>query len=162
MINMTNSFIYASFKIIIMAGFESDESNSNLKSKVVEHVRNNATTCLRIVVNNECNLRCIWCFKEGVYGKNVSRNLSVDTFKRVILNAQSVGIRKIAFTGGEPLLYPKIYDLVKYANDIDLHTYVTTNGTAFGTIDFEKWKVLEKNEFPTVILKEAYSSIKLI
>jgi cyclic pyranopterin phosphate synthase len=117
------------------------------REELAGHILDNATTCLRIVVNKECNLRCLWCFKEGLDYGGTNPSLSEDTLKRVISNVKKIGVKKLAFTGGEPLLYPHLYNLVKHADETGLLTYVTTNGTAFGAIDFGKWKNLVNNEF---------------
>ena len=87
---------------------------------------------LRLAVNEYCNLRCIYCMPaEGIPFRQKSQLLSKDEIKGLISVASSLGVTKIRFTGGEPLLRPDIPELVNHAknlSDID-SVHLTTNGT---------------------------------
>lgn len=68
---------------------------------------------LRISVTDRCNIRCFYCMPEvGAKFSPISALLSFDEITRFISVAVPLGIRKIRLTGGEPLLRPKIADLV--------------------------------------------------
>lgn len=84
---------------------------------------------LRVSLTGNCNLRCLYCMPEN------SCMIKQDTlnyaeFSRLIKLICSTGISKIRFTGGEPLLYPKLEMVIaqvrqlKSVNKIEL----TTNG----------------------------------
>jgi cyclic pyranopterin phosphate synthase len=86
---------------------------------------------LRISVTDRCNIRCFYCMPEtGAEFAKASDLLSFDEIERFVSVAVPLGIRKIRLTGGEPLLRPKLPDLVARLSAIgqvrDLA--LTTNG----------------------------------
>ncbi|MCH8010715.1 MAG: GTP 3',8-cyclase MoaA [Candidatus Marinimicrobia bacterium] len=86
---------------------------------------------LRIAVNEKCNLRCIYCMpEEGIDFKPVEKCLTTDEILRLISIAASLGVRKIRFTGGEPLIYKELVPLIREVASIPgiKSIHVTTNG----------------------------------
>jgi cyclic pyranopterin phosphate synthase len=69
----------------------------------------------------------------------INNTLSLHDYKFIINGLAQVGISKIRFTGGEPLLYPNLIELIKYTrfecniNDIA----ITTNGIGLDEIASE-------------------------
>lgn len=95
----------------------------------------------RISLTDKCNLRCVYCMPEDkVYENNLINNtLSFNDYKFIINGLSQVGIKKIKFTGGEPLLYPHLIELIKYAHyecNID-DISITTNGIGLNEIAYE-------------------------
>ena len=86
---------------------------------------------LRLAVNEFCNLRCIYCMpEEGVPFQSKNKLLSTDEIFRLISIASQLGVSKIRFTGGEPLLRNDIPELIKFSksqNSIE-SVHLTTNG----------------------------------
>ena len=86
----------------------------------------------RISLTDKCNLRCVYCMPEDkVYENNlINNNLSFNDYKFIINALAQVGISKIKFTGGEPLLYPHLIDLIKYTyNECNIEDIsISTNG----------------------------------
>ena len=86
---------------------------------------------LRISVTDRCNIRCFYCMPEqGAEFAPVSKLLSFAEIERFVGTAVSLGIRKIRLTGGEPLLRPKLSDLVSALSGIEgiKDLALTTNG----------------------------------
>ena len=86
---------------------------------------------LRLAVNEYCNLRCIYCMpEEGVPFKNKRKFLTTEEIFKIIGIMSDMGVSKIRFTGGEPLLRKDIPDLVRYATKISNmnSVHLTTNG----------------------------------
>lgn len=82
---------------------------------------------LRIVLTTKCNYRCRYCFAEGEKDKE-TRVLDIEKLKPILKIAKEFGINKIKLTGGEPLLYPKMEELLKYCREIDIpYIDLTTN-----------------------------------
>lgn len=82
---------------------------------------------LRIVLTTECNYNCKYCFAEGEVDKN-KRILDLDEIKKILLVSKEFGITNIKLTGGEPLLYPQIEELLKYIREIQIpYVDLTTN-----------------------------------
>lgn len=82
---------------------------------------------LRIILTTACNFKCLYCFNEGEADKEI-RIQSLENLKKVIKNSQRFGINSIKLTGGEPLLYPQIEELLAFLQEINMDYYdLTTN-----------------------------------
>lgn len=88
----------------------------------------------RIAVNERCNLRCVYCMPEdGVDFQPEEKLLTSEEIARIVEILAGVGVDKIRFTGGEPLLHKEIVDIVAHASNtpgIETVT-LTTNGLLF-------------------------------
>ena len=86
---------------------------------------------LRISVTDRCNIRCFYCMPEsGAVFAPARDLLTFDDIARFVRATLPLGIRKIRLTGGEPLLRPRLDDLVSRLSalgDID-DLALTTNG----------------------------------
>ena len=69
-----------------------------------------AITDLRVSVTDRCNFRCVYC-RTGNEGAQFSELPHAD-YLRMIRLFVSLGVEKIRFTGGEPLLRAGLVDLV--------------------------------------------------
>jgi len=74
---------------------------------------------LRVALTDRCNLRCWYCVGRGdekspcVNYTHDEDKLTHDEFQRVLqLAVERLGVVKIRLTGGEPLLYPQLEELV--------------------------------------------------
>jgi cyclic pyranopterin phosphate synthase len=64
-------------------------------------------TGLRISITDRCNLSCIYCHNEGADGctcSNLGHEMSPELICRIIQEAAKFGVRKVKFSGGEPLI----------------------------------------------------------
>lgn len=76
-------------------------------------------------VTTRCNQKCSFCFGPKSEGR---KDITTKEAKNSIDLFKKQGIKKIVFTGGEPLLRLDIIELIKYANRKDLDTILHTNG----------------------------------
>lgn len=86
---------------------------------------------LRIAVTDRCNLRCFYCTpEEGIDFTHREDLLRAEEILRVIDVASQLGVNKIRFTGGEPLVRKDIVKLVDEAvRTTGIRTvHLTTNG----------------------------------
>ena len=86
---------------------------------------------LRIAVTDRCNLRCVYCMpEEGVNFAAREKLLRTGEILRLIGVASQLGVRKIRYTGGEPLVHKDIVALVGGAAQTPgIETvHLTTNG----------------------------------
>src|SRR5699024_6638920 len=86
---------------------------------------------MRVSVTDRCNLRCIYCMPpEGIVKKDHEDIMRYEDIAKVIKAASSLGINKIRFTGGEPLILKDIDKLIYYTGKIDSikDIAITTNG----------------------------------
>src|ERR1700735_827903 len=70
-----------------------------------------AITDLRVSVTDRCNYRCVYC-RTGEDGAQYAE-LPIADYARIIRVFVSLGIEKIRLTGGEPLLRPRLVDLIE-------------------------------------------------
>ncbi|MCX5846031.1 MAG: radical SAM protein [Deltaproteobacteria bacterium] len=91
-------------------------------------------------VTAACNLNCIHC--HAASGKPHPHELSTDEGKRLIDQLAEVdGFRTLVYSGGEPLVRPDIFDLLKHSKDVGFANIIATNGIL---IDEEMaWKLKE-------------------
>lgn len=70
---------------------------------------------LRVSLTDRCNLRCTYCLPEDGVAWLPSRELLTDeeVLRLVRLAVNSLGVRRIRFTGGEPLLRPGLLEIIK-------------------------------------------------
>jgi cyclic pyranopterin phosphate synthase len=69
---------------------------------------------LRISLTDRCNLRCVYCMpKDGMEWQPRRDQLTVDEIVRVVEVAVQGGVRRVRLTGGEPLVHPRIEEIVK-------------------------------------------------
>lgn len=86
---------------------------------------------LRVSLTDRCNLRCVYCMPEnGVEKKCHEDILRFEEVEKIITATSALGIKKVRFTGGEPLVLKGLDKLIKHTasmptiKDISL----TTNG----------------------------------
>jgi MoaA/NifB/PqqE/SkfB family radical SAM enzyme len=72
----------------------------------------------------KCNLRCKGCYTLG-YG--LKPELEFDLVDRILHECEELGIYFVTILGGEPLMYPYLFDIIEDHTDIFFQIY--TNGT---------------------------------
>src|SRR5215475_583490 len=87
---------------------------------------------LRISVTDRCNMQCMYCMpsKGNLQWFKDKDVLSYNEIFRLVSILADLGIQKIRLTGGEPLLRPKLEDLISsltHINGIESLS-MTTNG----------------------------------
>jgi cyclic pyranopterin phosphate synthase len=89
-----------------------------------------AVDYVRIAVTSACNLRCTYCLRDESEAPQKTRQLDAGDGSRLIRVLAEMGVRKIRFTGGEPLLHPRITELGGIAKTTPgIETVnITTNG----------------------------------
>lgn len=90
----------------------------------VEDRRGRPLHDLRISVMDRCNFRCTYCMPESTYGEHYAflrsdERMSFDEIERVCRAAARLGVGKLRLTGGEPLLRPKLAELVARLRRLD-------------------------------------------
>lgn len=67
---------------------------------------------MRISVTDRCNFRCTYCMPEDVQFLPGDELLTFDEIERIVRVVAGLGVGKIRLTGGEPLMRPRLPDLV--------------------------------------------------
>lgn len=79
-----------------------------------------------------CNLRCYFCYFRDKIKDNFHPEhnfMNIEKAKKIMnILRFEYGNNAVDIQGGEPTIYPKIYELVKYCNKIGLKPTLITNG----------------------------------
>lgn len=89
---------------------------------------------IRIAVTEKCNLRCTYCMpEEGVALQDKDVVITAAEIQRIVETLAKMGVRKVRYTGGEPLVRKDIVDIVaNTANTPGVKAvHLTTNGLLF-------------------------------
>lgn len=78
------------------------------------------------LVSNKCNFRCKHCFVNA--GSQIQNELSEENKYKAIDNLVNLGVKKITFSGGEPLMEKNLFNYIKYAKDKSVAIGFLTNG----------------------------------
>lgn len=92
------------------------------------------------LVTNKCNFKCKHCFV--VAGSCMKGEMSHEEKFKAIDNLKKLGVNKITFSGGEPLVEKDIFEYVKHTKNNNLNVGFLTNGLL---LDDEKIKFLATN-----------------
>ncbi len=94
-------------------------------------------------ITKRCNLNCDHCYLDADFrGGFRTDELSTEECFRVMDQIAEVNPNPfLILTGGEPLLRPDIYDLIRYAADRKFMVVLGTNGTLINKANAEKIKV---------------------
>lgn len=76
-------------------------------------------------ITSECNYNCKFCQVKNLYVGVTDILDSKSIFKKM----KKLEIDKVNITGGEPLLYPFTYDIIKVAKSMGFVTSIATNGS---------------------------------
>lgn len=79
-------------------------------------------------VGRRCNLRCVHCYSHS-RDQHYSGELSHDEGLRLIDDLARFGVPVLLFSGGEPLMRPRLFELIGRARDAGLRAVISTNGT---------------------------------
>lgn len=81
---------------------------------------------LQIHPTRRCNLRCLHCYSSSAPEERDA--LPVSLLRDAVVDARSEGYAVISFSGGEPVLYKQLPELLDYVHQCGLVTTVTSNG----------------------------------
>lgn len=102
-------------------------------------LKNPLSVCWQITT--KCNLNCKYCLSnsglQGEYG------LSTEDAKKIINNLGKIGINRLDFTGGEPLVRKDIGELIKCSKENNINTIITTNTTLLNDENIEYLKLAD-------------------
>lgn len=81
---------------------------------------------LQVELTRHCNLECSYCYSGS--GPRQKGGLSVNQVRDVLEEAASLGVVFLDLTGGEPLIYPGIFEVLEHARRLGLVVTLHTNG----------------------------------
>ncbi len=96
---------------------------------------------LRISITDRCNFRCVYCMEPDVQFQPRENMLTSGEIIRMARVAQSLGVRKIRLTGGEPTLHPQLTEIIsgiRAATDVEIA--MISNGSLLTREKLSAWK----------------------
>ena len=84
----------------------------------------NGVSTIDFHITAKCSQACPYC-----WGPRRFRNsVDTDTAQRILARIKDLGVRRVVFTGGDPLQRPDAPDLIRFAKEIGLETALSTVG----------------------------------
>ena len=84
----------------------------------------NGVSTVDFHITAKCSQACPYC-----WGPRRFRNpVDTEAAQRIIARIHELGVRRIVFTGGDPLQHPDALELIRYAKMIGLETALSTTG----------------------------------
>lgn len=135
---------------------------------------------LRISVTDKCNLRCSYCMPaENSFLKSNNLMTADEIFSLAKIFVENFGIKKIRFTGGEPLTHPDFKYIISKFNTLNTELALTTNGIlldkyfellqksrinslniSLDTLDKEKFKTITHRDYFERVINNIYKSLE--
>jgi radical SAM protein with 4Fe4S-binding SPASM domain len=79
-------------------------------------------------ITRRCNLRCIHCYSDSD-AREYPGELTWEQCRAVVDDLAQFEVPGVLFSGGEPLIHPRFFDLAGYARSRGLRLTLSTNGT---------------------------------
>jgi radical SAM protein with 4Fe4S-binding SPASM domain len=88
-----------------------------------------APETIHFSVTGRCDQACAGCFYSARPGSDVeAKDAPFPLFEKVVAEAAKARVFQMALGGGEPLLHPRIVDMVRLAREHGIVPNITTNG----------------------------------
>ncbi len=81
---------------------------------------------LKIEITQNCPLGCLHCSTAA--GPNRKDHIPIGTLIRLLNEASEMGVESVSFSGGEPLVYPDLDNLISYSRGLGLYLSLYTTG----------------------------------
>ena len=84
--------------------------------------------CVVIYLTDYCKLKCKHCFltQTSQLNKNM---IEFNKLKKLLRTFKENNVFMIAFTGGDPMLHPEIFDILNYTRDLGMLPLLGISGT---------------------------------
>ena len=74
-------------------------------------------------ITDSCMFKCYFCSQ----GECKNNHMDIKLAKKTLKELKKMGVRYITYTGGEPLLYKNIIELVKYGHNLGFTQILVSN-----------------------------------
>lgn len=85
--------------------------------------------CLYLYLADQCNLACGHCWISPGFSPTRRDGIPIGPLRQTILDARALGLQSVKLTGGEPLLYRDITELLRFLAAAGIAVIIETNGT---------------------------------
>ena len=81
-------------------------------------------------VTSKCNQNCIYCYNVWKYRKYPVGQIDLNSWKKIVLKLkEETKVENISISGGEPLLYSEVFELVNFIKKQKINVNFLTNGS---------------------------------
>ncbi len=77
---------------------------------------------------NQCNLNCLECPTGNKITKVPKGKMNFNIYKKIIDDVKDFIIYQMLYFQGEPFLHPDLFKMIKYSDDNNIYTSISTNG----------------------------------
>lgn len=81
---------------------------------------------LYVELSNNCPLECLHC--SSLASPQGDMFIDYHEMQKMLIEAKRLGAEKLILSGGEPFLYPKIWELLPYAQELGFQTKLYSSG----------------------------------
>lgn len=130
------------------------------KDSLESYVNGTGRTVISTHISPEgsCNLRCPYC---SVSKRVKSNRIKIDVIKKYVCDLKERGLKAVILTGGgEPTLYPRFNELVRWLKNEDLSVALITNGTNIDGVDSDVWNMFSWVRISLNFFEEYQEKIK--
>jgi len=121
-------------------------------SVTAPRIGNKHPIILTLLLTYNCNLKCSFCGQNDIrrnaktlVESGFKMALDLDQIKHILDDAHASGIRHVNLWGGEPLLHPQIFEIIREVKKRYMRCFMVTNGTKLE--DFAEEIVQSKLDF---------------
>lgn len=97
------------------------------REEIEAAARDGRLLSMEIEFSLRCNFHCQYCYVEQ--NASSTRELSPEEIRDTILQARELGARKIIVLGGEPMIYPRIMEMLAFIRGQGMSVEMFTNGS---------------------------------
>jgi len=115
-------------------------------------------TSIYMYASGACNLNCAHCWINPEFqevGTKKSLHLDPVLVRKALTQGKPLGLSSVKLTGGEPLLNPRIKEIIKLISDEGMRIVIETNGTLIDSSMASFLSSTEKFQFISVSLDGA-------
>ncbi|WP_317312254.1 radical SAM protein [Clostridium thermobutyricum] len=82
-----------------------------------------------ITTTKKCNLKCDYCSVSASPSNKNENELSLDDFKRIFKEMDSLNVHRVSLSGGEPFTRSDFFDILDEAVKYKFAKIINSNGT---------------------------------
>ncbi len=101
--------------------------------------RGESIAIIQMQYNYQCNLACVHCCAKRLQGENPNRKMTVADVRDLARQADEMGLARFVITGGEPLVFKDLDEIVAAIDPQKFYINIDTNGWF---LDVEKARYL--------------------
>ncbi len=96
------------------------------RQTIIDYRNSNKILCMRMSLSYECNFKCRYCYIGELVDKK--EEALYKDFIDIVDQSIELGVKSIVILGGEPMIYPHIFDFLEYLHDNKVIPVMFTNG----------------------------------